>query len=368
MDLKDIKPKQIGYIMQSFMIDVNGETFNVPQSQFVQIDILKEYETDLYPMWYVCCNVPLWFYGKMTKNYDNVFVTMNLQMAKADTVEELIDMDSGTTEISGKFKCVIPYKTPVADESIQADVEKMGDAYNENYTFNEYAVVELALYNTAAYNASYDMINAVLTSTNLTDAITYCYNKCGVSPVLLSKADNTQTYKEFKILPESSIKNMLRIVEDYEFHSDHSTFFFDLTQAYLVTNKIGCFAWRDNEHKQIQILTLSEYSNGLGGYTGYHKDDKEKVTVFVVDRQSIAASERDGTPAFKDTGETAFLRVVTRNASIDAISPNKEFLVTSDAIDNASKINGKYRLKAMECTLVPEGEVFTPTFTIYLRR
>lgn len=368
MDLKDLKLKQVGYIMQSFMIDVKGETFKVPQSQFVQIDIFKEYETELYPMWYVCCNVPLWFYSKMVKNYDDIFVTMNLQMAKADTIDELLQMESGTTEISGKFKCVIPYKSPVADETIQNEVEKQAEAYNENYTFNEYAVVELALYNIAAYNASFNMINAVHTLTNMTDAITYCYNQCSISPVLMSKADNTKKYKEFKILPESGIKNMLRIVEDYTFHDDHSTFFFDLTQAYLVTNKIGCYAWRNNEHKQVQILTLSEYSEGLGGFTGLHVDDKEKVTVIVADRQTVLADELNGAPAFTDTEETSFLRLTVRNGSLEILSPNKEYLITIDAVNNASKINGKYRLQALECTLIPEGEVFTPTFTLNFRR
>lgn len=367
MDLKDLKLKQVGYIMDSFMIDVDGTQFKVPQSQFAEIDILKQFETELYPMWYVCCNVPLWFYVEMTKNPDKIFVTMNLQVAKADTIDELLKMTSGTTEISGKFKCVIPYKTPVADETIQREVERQNEAENENYSFNEYSLIELCLYNIASYEASFNMINAVHTSNNLTDSITYCYNQCGISPVLMSKADNNTVYKEFKILPESGMRNMLRIVEDYEFHSDKSTFFFDLTQAYLVTNKIGCYAWRENEHKQVQILSLAEYSEGLAGMTGLHIDDKEKITVMVIDRQSIQSDELDGAPAFKETGETSFLRMTVRNSTLDVLSPNKEYLVNVDA-QKASKLNGKYRLQSLECTLIPEGEIMTPTFTINLRR
>ena len=33
--------------------------------------------------------------------------------------------------------------------------------------------------------------------------------------------------------------------------------FFDLNEAYLVTNKIGCYAWKNNEYKATHFLSLS---------------------------------------------------------------------------------------------------------------
>ena len=204
MNLKDIKLKNVLYYMQSFVISSNGKSFEVPRSMILNIDISKDYDTMIYPLWYVCLNVPLWLYTHLTKNPNDISVSMNLQYTLALTNEQLTSPTNPmTTEVSGKFKAIIPYTTQVGDTSMQKSVEKSADAYNKNYTYSEYAIIELALYNSASYAASFNSLNAVLSSTNLTNALTYCLNRCGINNVVLSKADNSKTYSEFKIWPQN---------------------------------------------------------------------------------------------------------------------------------------------------------------------
>lgn len=368
MDLKDLKLKKVMYFMQSFVINAGGKSFEVPRSMIANIDISKNYDTMIYPMWYVCVNVPLWFYTQITKNPDNISVSMNLQYSAAETNEKVI---SGTnpliTEISGNFKAIIPQTTQIGDYSAEKSYENQTNDYNKNYTFNEYAFVELALYNTAAYNASFTKLNAIITSTNMTNAVTYCFNRCGMSNILMSKADNNQSYSEFKILPESGMANILRIVEDYNFHKDGSTIFFDLTEGYLITNKIGCYAWKNNEYKSTQFLSLSEYNNAMGRFNGIYINSKEKYNIIAIDRQSYSSQSIGNTPVLKDTGEPEVFQITTKEALLSMLTPNKEFIVNIDTPEN-KKYNGKYRLYAVSLNLTPSGEFLDPQFNITLRR
>lgn len=367
MELKDIKLRLVSYMMQSFTIECDGTTFEVPKSQIAGIEIHKDYEEEIYPLWYVSCNIPLWLYTELTKKSDDIYVSMNLQIITGDTMEAIQRMKSGATEIAGRFRARIPSNITVADQTSQTAVEKHEGSYKKGYTFNEYAFIELTLYNAAAYNASFNKINKILSSSNLIDALTYCLNQCGISNVLLSLPDNTRSYREFKILPESGIKNILRIVEDYNFHSDGSIIFFDLSEAFIVTKKIGCDVWRNNEHKQIQFLTLAEFSETMGNFSGIYVDEKEKLTIIVINKEDIVSQDLDSAPRFTASGETQYLTVRTRNASLQKLSPNKEYLVRVDAT-NATAINGKYRLKTVECNMTPEGEYLSPSFTITFRR
>ncbi len=368
MDLKDLKLKKVMYFMQSFVITAGDKTFEVPRSMILNIDISKDYDSMIYPMWYVCINVPLWFYTQISQNPDNLAVSMNLQYTLSPTNETLLSENNPlTTEIAGNFKAVIPHTTQVSDPTVQKEFEQYTNAYNKNYAYNEYAFVELMLYNKAAYAASFNTLNAVLSSTNMTNAVTYCFNRCGISNILMSKADNNKTYNEFKILPQSGIKNIMRIVENYNFHSNGSTLFFDLTESYLVTNKIGCYAWKNNEYKATHILSLSEYSGTMGRFNGVYINTKEKYNVIAIEKESYKSQEVGISPLLKNTGETELFQFATKQALMSMFTPNKEFIVNIDSPNN-KKYNGKYRLYAVSVNMTPSGEYLEPQFMITLRR
>lgn len=368
MELKDIKLKKVLYFMQSFVITAGGKSFEVPRTMIANIDISKEYDSMIYAMWYVCVNVPTWFYTQITKNPSNISVSMNLQYTMAETNEQLTSHSNPmTTEVSGNFKAIIPTTTQVGDYTAQKSIENYTNSYNKNYSYNEYAFIELALYNPAAYAASFNTINAVLTSTNMTNAVTYCFNKCGITNILMSKADNTKSYSEFKILPQSGIQNIIRIVDDYNFHNNGSTLFFDINEAYLVTNKIGCYAWKNNEYKATHFISMSEYNNAMGRFSGIYINTKEKYNVLGIERESYASQDISGSPILKNTGETSIFQIATKQAIMSMLTPNKEFVVNIDTPENAS-YNGKYRLRSVSVNMVPNGEFLEPSFIITLRR
>ena len=368
MELKDIKLKQVLYYMQSFVINAGGTTLEVPRTMILNIDVSKNYDEMIFPMWYVCVNVPLWFYTQMTKNPDNITVTMNLQYTAAETNEALVSNTNPlTTEVSGNFKAVIPSTTQVGDYTTMKNLENADAAYNRNYTYNEYAFIELSLYNKAAYNALYTNLNAVLSSANLTDALTYCFNKCGINNIIMSKSDNNKSYSEFKILPTTAMQNIMRIVDNYNFHNNGSTIFFDLVDSYLVTNKVGCYAWKNNEYKATYILSVSEYDNTLGRQNGIYINTKEKYNVISVQRDGYKSQNVAASPIIKNTGESEVFQFGTSYALLSMLTPNKEFVVSVDSPEH-KKYNGKYRLRSVSANMTPSGEFFQANFIVSLIR
>lgn len=368
MDLKDIKLKSVMYYMQSFVLTAGGKQFEVPNTMITGIEILKNYDTTIYPLWYVSVNVPNWFFSEMGKDPDNISVSMNLQYRLSDTTEGTVHPNGPlTTEISGNFKVVIEHTSQFADSALEKKYEKQNEAYGTNYTYNEYAIVELLLYDKAAYTASYKKINKVFTSINVTNAITYCFNQCGMGNILLSRSDNNQNYKEFKILPQPATKNMLRITEHYKFHKDGSVLFFDLDSGYLLSRKVGCHVWRTNEYKTTQIISLTERAEEFGRYSGVFINSKEKTNIICLERESFKSEIYNDSPQTRNTEQPNFLKFTTKQALISMLNPNKEYVVNIDSQDNA-KYNGKYRIYSMSVKMVPSGDFLEPTFEVALRR
>ena len=368
MDLTKLNLRSVLYYMDKFTIDVGGKTFDVPRSMIVSIDISKDFESMIYPLWYISVNVPLWYYTEIAKSPDNISVTMNLQYTLGTDLENLNrGKDIFISEITGKFKAVVPYTTQLGDSTIQTNFEKDNSTYNKNYTFNEYAVVELALYNTAAYAASFNTINAVLTSTNMTNAFAYCINQCGINNVIISKCDNNTVYSEFKILPVSGVKNMLRIVEDYNFHKEGSVLFFDLVDSYLVAKKPGCFAWKTNEYMNTYIISIAEFSDTMANFCGIDAVPNDKANIVAIDKKSYTTEKFDGAPILKDDGDCEVLKIITYQGRFNMFTPNKKFVLSIDTPNN-KKYNGVYRLYSMDCVMTPAGEFLRPRFTVRLRK
>ena len=368
MELSELKLRTVMYYMQSFVISAGGKTFEVPRTMILDIDIYKNYDAMIYALWLVKINIPTSFYMEMVKNPDNISVSMNLQYRLADTNDQINSPNGAfTTEVAGNFKAIMPDNSPVADATLQVALEKEESEQSPGYAHNVYTIVDLSLYNTAARAASFNKINQVFTSINMTDAFTYCLNQSGISNVLLSRADNNKSYSEFKILPQSGVENMLRIVQDYKFHNDGSVLFFDLVDSYLVTKKIGCYAWKNNEYKSTHFLSLSQYSEAVGNYDGFYANSKEKYYVIAVPRQAFVISKLDNAPVLQEDKNLTFLTIQTTQAILTALTPNKEYVVNIDSPD-ATKYNGKYRIRSVGLKLTPSGELLNPAFTIVLRK
>ena len=368
MDLAKLKFRNVLYFMQSFVLSFGDKTFEVPRTMIKNLHVEKEFEEMIYPLYYISMQLPLWVYEELVKVPEDIHATMCLQYTMVEDPDKAQAGNSQLiTEISGRFLAYIPYTTQMGDATHQNTIAKESKSFNRSYEYSEGSMVEMALYNENAHKAAFNKINSVLANATVTDAMIYCLNRCGIKNALIDRADNVQTYSQFIVLPQSGIKNILRITDEYKFHNDGSIVFFDLVDSYIIGKKIGCRCWRNNEHKCIYIITQDEFSETMDNFTGVHVDNEQKFTVLGITAESYVTQKTDSSPLLKSQPQMNFLTIQTANATMSLLTPNKEFQFTID--DTASnKYNGKYRIYSMIMDCVPRGEFLNPTFNIVLRK
>lgn len=354
--------------MESFVISIGDKSFSVPRTMIANLQVNKEFEDMIYPLYYVSINIPLWVYELMVKSPRDIHVSMHLQYTLVDDVEKaLIGNCRFATEIKGSFLGWIPNVTQIADASHQDAIAKSSGSYNKSYEYNEGAIIEMALYNEAAYKASFNMINAVLSNVTLNDAMGYVLNANNIKNVIMDKSDSNRNYPEFLVLPQSGIKNILRITDEFKFHSDGSIVFFDLIDSYIIGKKIGCRVWKNNEHRCVYIISQSAFSDTMENFSGVHIDNDQKFTVLSVKEDAFQILTPDSSPLLRSQPNMEFLTINTANALLNLLTPNKEFQFTID--DNASnKYNGKYRIRSMNMNCSPRGEFLNPIFSAVFRK
>ena len=137
MEIDKLKLKNVLYFMESFVITVGKTEFSVPRTMIQGLNVEKNFEDSLYPLYYVSAQVPLWLYEQMTKTPDDVRVLMNLQYTLAEDVDTA---QAGNTplisEITGKFYAYIPYTTQIADASEQNQISKDSKTFNKTYEYS----------------------------------------------------------------------------------------------------------------------------------------------------------------------------------------------------------------------------------------
>ena len=363
--MEDLKLKQVLYFMQSFVLTVAGTDYDIPRTMIGTIQISKLFDEAVYPLCYINVMVPIWLYQKITKTPDDIKLSMDLQYAMADDVDSILYGEAVLkSDIKGNFKVVVPYTTQLGDYSHQAEIAREDGTLNTGYTANEGAMVEMSIYEEDAYNAAYNTLSGILPNATPLEILKYIINSSKLKNPLISKPDNTTAYGQFSIIPQSSVKNLVRLSDEFKFHNDGSVVFLDLDTTYFITKKPGCYVWRNNEHKTVYLLTLAAFTESMERFSGIHIDSKNKETIIAVPTEAFESISLDGNPLFRSQSHQ-FVKFQVRNALVSVFSPNKEFVFTVDDLAS-NTYNGKYHLHSVEIDFIPRGEFLDPAFTVTL--
>lgn len=372
MELNDIRLRSVLYQLDKLTLQAGGTTFEVPRAMVTSISIDNNYETSMFPFFYVGMNLPGWVYIEVAKNPKNLFITLDLKANLfVDTIE---DKPVGTyKEYKGKYMAMAAIDTPVADESIQMKIAKQNDTYKKTYEFNEFYFAEFLLYNPQYYAALTKPVNAVITSANMTSIATYVLQCGGINNLLMSPFDNRASYSEFKVIPENAIDELKHLMQAYGFHNAGSVFFMDLDKAFLINKAVKCTAWYQGEYKTVHVMSMSNFNNSLGAFSGYFSSAKDHYHLLGIEPNQIQVSDIGNVKSKTMTnyyhGEGKMLSFKTDSALMECFTPNKEFLVNIDSTGASNgKVNGRYRIMRVTLTLSPSGEYMTPEFHVFLMK
>lgn len=368
MNLEDIKLSSVKYRMNQFTIDAGGTTLDVPISQIAIMKWEKNFETNNYPFIYIGVNLPGWFYIEVAKNYDNIHITMDLQsMVYRKDFDESMNNPTTKSECKGRFIADVAIDTPITTEEGQKKFEQEEGAYKKTYAFNEYYFTEFSIQNEAAFKAKSKVVNAVLSSTNMTTNIGYICGQCGISNILMSPLSNRKTYNEFKITPINAVDQIKNWIVNYKLHNAGTTLFFDLDRTYILSKEIKCTAWRQNEYKTVHVLSLNQYSDSLASGSGYYSNSKEKYHVIEIPPNSMQTATITNLPYNVQNGRmNQTIMFYTNDVTLEALTPNKLFIIDVQASSAKKRINGKYRMLRYSVEFEPGGDFFNAKFNITL--
>lgn len=409
MKVEDIKLSQVKYKFTNFEISVGGtDKLVIPKNMISNVVIEKDYDNYIFPFFQVEVTVPTWFYAKMSKNVTDIRVTMNWQYGKFNA-NDLTVQPTFVSELNGQYYALMVNSDPDIYETKSQAREKENKSLNTSYSYMDQVTTVLALYNTRYYMNINNIVNEVLTSANLTDAMTYVLNKSSLSYILMSPPNNRKTYSEFKITPIKAINQILRLCNEYALYTTGAVVFFDLDMGYILDKTTSCTAWRANEYKTTHLMTFPSYAQASTVTGGCYSNSTEKYNVISVApdiqitnqamvtkmKSFVVVDEKTGATKTVNTGATGSPSLPSAPAAsyiydrgedlsgalgtivkqsekqlicnmsycqLGMLTPNKEYILTIDD-SKLAKYNGKYRISKYACLFQPDAGYWSPNVT-----
>lgn len=413
MNISDIKLSLVRYKMKSFKIMVPGlDPFELDEQYIMSISMEKNYDSYYFPFFQVEVGIPNYLYRAMKKDNLNIKAYVNFQGGK---FSEIVPNESGINfndYINGTFMVFLEDMSPEPLESMIEAHEKEQGTFNKGYGYGELTVVKLLLYREDYLFKSKKIINAVLSSPTLPDALTYVLNQAGLSNVLISPPDSYKVYNEFVITPISAMEQIERICNEYGLHINGTTIFFDFSYMYLLNKTSHSNAYMPNETSAIYMGSLMRSApDSIMGKGCYAKSgeycflniDPDSITIkeksglndqvfgndfisidtatgsiktinsgvtnaasrpAMISRTVISNKGAETSSAIKKSLQEASKIAILGFSYVDLwmFAPNKEFILSLEDI-KFTKYNGKFRLSKMVAIFENEGIYWAPHVT-----
>lgn len=419
MKLEDIKMTLIRYRIDDFMLMVpDFDPFPIEQKFISSIIIEKDYDNYHFPFFQLEIGIPGYLYRGMKKKPHENRVHLNMKKGKYFE-KELKSPDNAMYEpfIDANFYVFTEDITPETREDVLDKLDKDNGTWNKGYLYGDLAEIRILLYDETYMTASRKIVNKILTSSNLLNAITLVCNQSGLNKVLMSLPQNNKSYSELCITPIPAIDQIERLCNGYGFHTKGSVVFLDFNKFYIIDKEVSCTAYEKNEYKITYICQFIHSGMESMMADGCYSDGKEKYNLLNMHEGSFSAedlsainaqqfgnsftlidtktgnvtSKNVNNPDTKD-GSVASTRVLVMNqgdstadalsyslnestyvltcgflyGDMDMLAPNKEIIMSLE--DPAlQKYNRSYRVKKVSCILVNEGPVWCPQIVAELR-
>jgi hypothetical protein len=390
IDLEKDKFLTYKYVLSELYVIIDGESEEFPIEQVSDFKIEHYFEEATFPIFKLTCIMEASRYYKLIKNKSKVKFKLRLQSFYIQNDDPLQKASMLTDVINDTF-VFFP-----DDDNDDYDIDQKKEAGTENDE-NELDQllngVELFLFKESYVTGLRQSFNTVLTSVNLTTAVTYLLYKAGINKVLMSPFENTKNYGTLVLPPQSIDKQIRYLNNNFGFHKNGTIVYFGLLHSYFINYKAGCTAWYKKEWKDTIIMIL-EKSNHLSFLSAaIQKPDEEKyyynattegltiasntvstnvltgVNATVIDMAGSSTSTATAKNA-KTVGDanknivfnnysnqymgdvyatqmSANATTVTLNldnVKLEAFNPNKNFTFVFENADLNSKYKGSYRL------------------------
>lgn len=271
------------YIIKAFEIKIPGEDpIKVYAGNINAMSIEKDYENDHFPILYINVNLQQTVYYKLIQNKTTATIRIRLDHYEK---HEFVANAITETAFDCNFSVFTDDNTPFFDEALYETTKTIT---GENYQMADFRQsYDLYLFKSDDLTKSKKIVNEVIENANMETVVTYLLGTAGFKNVLLTKMENTASYKEIPLLPVSIIKNIMYLEQIYGYYYYGSMLFFDYNQTYLIKKRQICSARKPNEKYQTDIIVLGSYSSRAYERGSYY-DIKEKKHKMHIPKDAVS--------------------------------------------------------------------------------
>lgn len=403
------------YKITTFTISVDGKEDEIPLERIQTFKIENYYDDATFPIFKINVLLEASRYYNMLKNKDKVEIIVRLQSFyrkyNGSTLEEtscLRDVFNTkfvlfTDDENGDFE-----ENLKKEANVQDDVNKLEELLN---------MTELFLFKKDWVSGLRKQVNVIMQEVDMTTAIAYLLSQAGVSDVLMSPLQNTTSYSEMVLPPQSIDKQLRYLNNNVGFHQYGTTIFFGFNNGYIIDCKGGCTAYKKKEWKESVFYVMDKanthayMSNMLEKPKDehyYYNVSSSSISIYsssvsgnvingteadVVDMKANSASsakagkanivgDQNKTTLYNNssnpykatvyqaiqTGNNMMLTIAMQNVDILGLTPNKECTVVFENQLLHSKYGGTYRLSTCVNIFTGNNTEFDIVSTVVLKK
>lgn len=398
------------YQITEFMILVDGETDELPLERIYSFKIEHYFEKAVFPIFKLNIAIEPSRYFKMIKKKKDVKFKVRIQMYY--TTDDKPDEKSMLRDYINDTFVFFP-DDDASDFLEDAKTEESKDDINKLEKINNN--IELFLFKDVITKLR-SPCNYVFTDITMCTAVTYLLYKNGVSKMLMSPFENTQTYPQLTVPPQSVEANIRYLNNNFGFHKKGSILYFGFLHSYLLNANGECTAYEKKEWKDSIIYILSKGNTKTSIDGNFVRPGEEKFytlvqadaitiennnvssnvisginpTVIDMKNNSISSqksgatdiSSENNTIAFADSSNAyiadtmaaqykannTVLTVLVDNINVEAFNPNKKFSVIFENSEHNGKYGGTYRISNSFFTFEHSAGDFTIHAVLTLKK
>lgn len=393
---KDFSSKKFRYIIThvSFLLKGNKE-LKIDPRDVLELSIEEDFEQNFFPLFRIVFSVNSVLKNQLVRNKNDVRVSLRI-----DKVYKKAEREYSTPKLF--LNSIFNVIDDIATEDILNDIKKSKDKKNyskkksekdeKTLTPDSFNVIEYYLFNKEQLTGIKANVNAVLTNSNVADAVAYMLQNANFKKVLMKSPDNTNIYKELLIPPMNVLKGLQYVDTYYGIFKKGTVMYFGLKYNYIIPFSGDCEVNRKNEKKITNFIvpkiisSLNEWDKHLGSL--YKKGDKtnhyilcdpEQLEIYdlkdsnkfisaeeitLIDNYAEVANQagKDISQFYVNNTENPLLPTMFSNLmkssskrfnlgindyDIDVITPNKKINIIFEDSAYTKKYDGKYILSSV---------------------
>lgn len=401
------------YLVTLEVLLPNKDPIKINNANINSIMIEKDFDNNFFPIF--CMNV---FFE--TDIYYNIMKYRTSVKFKVKLEKYIHPIEETETSVfkyrevvfNDIFVSFIKDNEPNIHKDLLNKTERSDDG-NVPYTGTEF---DLFLFKESDMKNSKTMVNTVIQKGTMTDTLTFLLSKSGVKKVLMAPLDNIDSYEEIMLLPVPVIQNITYLEKQYGFYKNGSILFYDLDNTYLIPKTSHAAAYKTGEYTTT-ILTYYKSDSSIGSAPGSYKDRTNRTNIIhinkdniffhssgLVDEQLTGANisfvdttndelttvhpdvenrNSKNTKVYVNNFSNKYLPSIMENHKneednvisaliydfdIDALTPNKKFVLSFQDTEIQKKYGGNYRITNTKLVLLKQGESFDINGEITLKK